>query len=84
MLLKKVIDLQRDAQEALTEEMPNSSRLESLLEFGTSLDVELPEVPKLKQVQCWWNYLKIYISCDYMYDFLCVPRIINTLVPLNV
>ena len=49
-LLQKVLDFQTDAQDALTEETPNSSRLEQLMDSGITLDVELPELPKLKQV----------------------------------
>ncbi len=49
-LLKKVMGFQKDAQDALDEETPNSSRLEKLMDFGITLDVDLPEVPKLKQV----------------------------------
>ena len=49
-LLAKVIAFQEDAQDALNEETPNSSRLDQLMEFGITLDVELPELPKLKQV----------------------------------
>ena len=43
-------DFQAEAQEALGEETPNSSRLERLMESSASLDVDLPELPKLKQV----------------------------------
>jgi histone demethylase JARID1 len=55
-MLKKVLDFQGEAEEALGEEMPNSEKLEKLLEFGVSLDIDLPEVPKLKQVlqQAQW------------------------------
>ena len=50
-LLQKVLDFQAEAQEALVEETPNSTKLERLMEFGITLDVELPEIPKLKQVK---------------------------------
>lgn len=49
-LLQKVLDFQAEAKEAMNEETPDSEKLDRLLEFGCSLDVELPEVPKLKQV----------------------------------
>lgn len=49
-LLKKVHTFQEDAQEALDEETPNSEKLEQLMEFSISLDVDLPEIPRLKQV----------------------------------
>lgn len=49
-LLRKVHTFQQDAQEALDEETPNSGKLEKLMEFSISLDVDLPEIPRLKQV----------------------------------
>ena len=56
-LLKKVTDFQLEAQEALEEETPNSQKLEKLMDFGITLDVDLPEVPKLKQVCiCLYKY----------------------------
>jgi histone demethylase JARID1 len=45
-----VLEFQDDAKEALNEATPNSSRLEQLMEEGIALDVELPEIPKIKQV----------------------------------
>ena len=44
------MDFQAEAQEALDEELPDSEKLERLVEFGITLDVDLPEIPKLKQV----------------------------------
>ena len=49
-LLQRVLDFQLEAVEALEEETPNSAKLEKLMEFGVTLDVDLPEIPKLKQV----------------------------------
>ena len=49
-LLKKVVTFQTEAQEALDEETPDSAKLERLMEFGITLDVDLPELPRLKQV----------------------------------
>ena len=49
-LLQRVLDFQLEAVEALEEETPNSTKLEKLMEFGVTLDVDLPEIPKLKQV----------------------------------
>lgn len=37
------------AQAALSDEMPDSSKLQALLDLGSGLDVELPELPRLKQ-----------------------------------
>uniref|UniRef100_A0A672Z172 [histone H3]-trimethyl-L-lysine(4) demethylase n=1 Tax=Sphaeramia orbicularis TaxID=375764 RepID=A0A672Z172_9TELE len=36
-------------QVALADEMPDSSKLQALLDLGSGLDVELPELPQLKQ-----------------------------------
>ena len=49
-LLDKVVDFQKRAQDALQEETPDSAKLEKLVEAGVTLDVDLPEIPKLKQV----------------------------------
>ena len=49
-LLNRVESFQQEAQAALQDEMPNSEKLHRLLEIGVGLDVELPEMPKLKQV----------------------------------
>ena len=64
-LLKKVHTFQEDAQEALEEETPNSQKLERLMEFSVSLDVDLPEIPRLKQVgsaSCLVFYLAMHES----------------------
>jgi len=49
-LLEKVLEFQKQANEALQEEMPDSQKLIDLVEFGITLDVDLPEIPRLKQV----------------------------------
>ena len=49
-LLDQVIQFQADAKEALEAETPDSQKLEHLIDFGITLDVELSEIPKLKQV----------------------------------
>lgn len=48
-LLESVEDFHERAQAALADEMPDSSKLQELLDLGSGLDVELPELPKLKQ-----------------------------------
>lgn len=45
-----MVQFQKDAQEALEAETPDSEKLEQLIEFSVTLDVDLPEIPKLKQV----------------------------------
>ncbi|XP_013414674.1 lysine-specific demethylase 5A-like isoform X2 [Lingula anatina] len=49
-LLQQVLDFQTEAQDALQDQNPDSERLEKLMDFGVTLDVDLPEIPKLKQV----------------------------------
>lgn len=48
-LLEKVEEFHERAQAALSDEMPDSSKLQALLDLGSGLDVELPELPRLKQ-----------------------------------
>uniref|UniRef100_A0A8C5HVP3 [histone H3]-trimethyl-L-lysine(4) demethylase n=1 Tax=Gouania willdenowi TaxID=441366 RepID=A0A8C5HVP3_GOUWI len=48
-LLENVEDFHERAQLALSDEMPDSSKLQALLDLGSGLDVELPQLPRLKQ-----------------------------------
>lgn len=48
-LLENVEDFHERAQVALSDVMPDSSKLQALLDLGSGLDVELPELPRLKQ-----------------------------------
>ncbi|KAL3212777.1 hypothetical protein MRX96_007829 [Rhipicephalus microplus] len=49
-LVDKVVDFQSSARDLLTlDEMGESWRLEKLLEAGLNLDMDLPEIPQLKQ-----------------------------------
>uniref|UniRef100_A0A3Q3LFB7 [histone H3]-trimethyl-L-lysine(4) demethylase n=1 Tax=Mastacembelus armatus TaxID=205130 RepID=A0A3Q3LFB7_9TELE len=48
-LLENVEDFHERAQVALSDEMPDSSKLQALLDLGSGLDIELPELPRLKQ-----------------------------------
>lgn len=50
-LLDKVTQFQKDALEALDAESPDSEKLEQLIEFSVTLDVDLQEIPRLKQVR---------------------------------
>ena len=49
-LLVKVEGFQAEAQDALCDAIPDSDKLKRLLEAGKGIDIELPEIPKLKQV----------------------------------
>uniref|UniRef100_A0A803TG81 Lysine-specific demethylase 5A n=1 Tax=Anolis carolinensis TaxID=28377 RepID=A0A803TG81_ANOCA len=48
-LLDDVEEFHERAQEAMMDEVPDSSKLQMLLDMGTGLYVELPELPRLKQ-----------------------------------
>ncbi len=43
---------QAEAREALDADEPDSNALAKLMEVGMTLDIDLPELPKLKQVSC--------------------------------
>lgn len=49
-LLDQVITFQKEAQDALNAETPDSEKLEQLIEFSATMDVDLVEIPRLKQV----------------------------------
>jgi histone demethylase JARID1 len=49
-LLDRVKDFQKEAADLLSQEMPESRLLDKCVENGVGLDIELPEIPKLKQV----------------------------------
>ncbi|XP_076469736.1 lysine-specific demethylase 5A-like isoform X2 [Babylonia areolata] len=55
-LVAKVVAFQEEAQEALTASVPDSRQLEKLIDIGVTLDVDLPEIPRLKEVlqQAHW------------------------------
>uniref|UniRef100_A0A1W7RA81 [histone H3]-trimethyl-L-lysine(4) demethylase n=1 Tax=Hadrurus spadix TaxID=141984 RepID=A0A1W7RA81_9SCOR len=48
-LLDRVLGFEKDAKALLDEEMADSKKLDKLLDFGLSLDVDIPEIPLLKQ-----------------------------------
>ncbi|XP_069693074.1 lysine-specific demethylase 5A-like isoform X2 [Periplaneta americana] len=48
-LLDRVQDFQKEAADLLGQEMPESRALDKCIENGIVLDIELPEIPKLKQ-----------------------------------
>ncbi|XP_021942089.1 lysine-specific demethylase 5A-like [Zootermopsis nevadensis] len=49
-LLDRVKDFQTEAAELLGQEMPESQLVDKCIENGIVLDIELSEIPKLKQV----------------------------------
>lgn len=50
-LVDEVEKFRTEAQDALSDAIPNSDKLKRLLEAGAALDIELPEIPKLKLVR---------------------------------
>uniref|UniRef100_A0A8C9EU68 Lysine demethylase 5A n=1 Tax=Pavo cristatus TaxID=9049 RepID=A0A8C9EU68_PAVCR len=48
-LLDDVEEFHERAQEAMMDEVPDSSKLQELIDMGSGLYVELPELPRLKQ-----------------------------------
>nr|XP_054751747.1 lysine-specific demethylase 5A-like isoform X1 [Lytechinus pictus] len=52
LLVQKLVDevekFRSEAHDALSDAIPNSDKLKRLLEVGSALDIELPEIPKLK------------------------------------
>ncbi|KAG8536105.1 hypothetical protein GDO81_027115, partial [Engystomops pustulosus] len=55
-LLDDVEEFHERAQEAMSDEIPDSSKLQVLIDMGSNLYVELPELPRLKQelLQARW------------------------------
>ncbi|XP_073400283.1 lysine-specific demethylase 5A isoform X2 [Dendrobates tinctorius] len=55
-LLDDVEEFHERAQEAMSDEIPDSSKLQALIDMGSNLYVELPELPRLKQelLQARW------------------------------
>jgi histone demethylase JARID1 len=49
-LLDRVTDFRKEAAVLLSQEMPESRLLDKCIESGVVLDIELSEIPKLKQV----------------------------------
>lgn len=48
-LLDRVLTFERDAKALLAEDLTDLKKLDKQLDIGLSLDVDLPEIPKLKQ-----------------------------------
>ncbi|XP_056373831.1 lysine-specific demethylase 5A [Hyla sarda] len=55
-LLDDVEEFHERAQEAMSDEIPDSGKLQALIDMGSNLYVELPELPRLKQelLQARW------------------------------
>lgn len=80
-LLENVEDFHERAQVALTDEMPDSSKLQSLLDLGSGLDVELPELPRLKQElqqARWLDEVRVTLAEPYSVTLELMKRLIDS------
>ncbi|XP_069048151.1 lysine-specific demethylase 5A isoform X2 [Lepisosteus oculatus] len=80
-LLENVEDFHERAQEALADETPDSSKLQALLELGGGLDVELPELPRLKQElqqARWLDEVRLTLSEPHRVTLELMKRLIDS------
>uniref|UniRef100_A0A8C6V258 [histone H3]-trimethyl-L-lysine(4) demethylase n=1 Tax=Neogobius melanostomus TaxID=47308 RepID=A0A8C6V258_9GOBI len=80
-LLENVEDFHERAQVALSDEMPDSSKLQSLLDLGSGLDVELPELPRLKQElqqARWLDEVRVTLAEPYSVTLELMKRLIDS------
>ncbi|XP_077565840.1 lysine-specific demethylase 5A [Stigmatopora nigra] len=80
-LLENVEDFHERAQMALTDELPDSSKLQALLDLGSGLDVELPELPRLKQElqqARWLDEVRITLTEPHRVTLELMKRLIDS------
>uniref|UniRef100_A0A7N6AMF5 [histone H3]-trimethyl-L-lysine(4) demethylase n=1 Tax=Anabas testudineus TaxID=64144 RepID=A0A7N6AMF5_ANATE len=80
-LLENVEDFHERAQVALSDEMPDSSKLQALLDLGRGLDVELPELPRLKQElqqARWLDEVRITLAEPHRVTLELMKRLIDS------
>uniref|UniRef100_A0A672YQB5 [histone H3]-trimethyl-L-lysine(4) demethylase n=1 Tax=Sphaeramia orbicularis TaxID=375764 RepID=A0A672YQB5_9TELE len=80
-LLENVEDFHERAQVALADEMPDSSKLQALLDLGSGLDVELPELPQLKQElqqARWLDEVRITLAEPHRVTLELMKRLIDS------
>uniref|UniRef100_A0A8C4FAD5 [histone H3]-trimethyl-L-lysine(4) demethylase n=1 Tax=Dicentrarchus labrax TaxID=13489 RepID=A0A8C4FAD5_DICLA len=80
-LLENVEDFHERAQVALSDEMPDSSKLQALLDLGSGLDVELPELPRLKQElqqARWLDEVRVTLSEPHRVTLELMKRLIDS------
>ncbi|KAL8614742.1 hypothetical protein ACOMHN_055300 [Nucella lapillus] len=70
-LVDRVVEFQEEAQEALTAPTPDSRQVDKLINLGLNLDVDLPEIPRLKQVLHQARWL------DEMFSTLKDPSLVT-------
>ena len=59
-------NFQKDAREALEADEPDSNALSKLMEFGVTLDIDLPELPRLKQVTTLTFNISVDVNETYV------------------
>uniref|UniRef100_A0A667ZN87 [histone H3]-trimethyl-L-lysine(4) demethylase n=1 Tax=Myripristis murdjan TaxID=586833 RepID=A0A667ZN87_9TELE len=80
-LLENVEDFHERAQVALADEMPDSSKLQALLDLGSGLDVELPELPRLKQElqqARWLDEVRVTLAEPHRVTLELMKRLIDS------
>uniref|UniRef100_G3Q5D6 [histone H3]-trimethyl-L-lysine(4) demethylase n=1 Tax=Gasterosteus aculeatus aculeatus TaxID=481459 RepID=G3Q5D6_GASAC len=80
-LLENVEDFHERAQVALSDEMPDSSKLQALLDLGSGLDVELPELPRLKQElqqARWLDEVRVTLAEPHRVTLELMKRLIDS------
>uniref|UniRef100_A0A3Q2Z498 [histone H3]-trimethyl-L-lysine(4) demethylase n=1 Tax=Hippocampus comes TaxID=109280 RepID=A0A3Q2Z498_HIPCM len=80
-LLENVEDFHERAQVALADELPDSSKLQALLDLGSGLDVELPELPRLKQElqqARWLDEVRITLTEPHRVTLELMKRLIDS------
>uniref|UniRef100_A0A3Q3W480 [histone H3]-trimethyl-L-lysine(4) demethylase n=1 Tax=Mola mola TaxID=94237 RepID=A0A3Q3W480_MOLML len=80
-LLENVEDFHERAQVALSDEMPDSSKLQALLDLGSGLDVELPELPRLKQElqqARWLDEVRVTLAEPQRFTLELMKRLIDS------
>jgi len=73
-LLDRVTEFQKEAAVLLSQEMPESRLLDKCIESGVVLDIELPEIPKLKQVMYIFSVFFFGVHFDVEWNeilYLC-------------
>lgn len=74
-------DFHERAQVALSDEMPDSSKLQALLDLGSGLDVELPELPRLKQElqqARWLDEVRVTLAEPHRVTLELMKRLIDS------
>lgn len=64
--MDRTLQFESDAKKILNEEVPDSKRLEKFLEAGYNLDIDLAEIPQLKQVSL--NFTVVF-ACIILKSF---------------